>query len=209
MQLASIPAAVITANTEVLGALRQASVDTTAAQAKIEGAKSLPAGTQQLIMSALASAQQAVAGVSALGSANLLDGAFQRYSNHSVRHLEWAAKLVSGGDAKGDALSSLARSLNDAEIATRLGTEAGDRSMARPSHKALERANDFASGNGDSVDRGPVWVDGQWLDGLGNPVRTGNDTGPDGVGSGWDGMGDRGDSAGSFTGPDGVGYSGI
>ena len=53
-----------------------------------------------------------------------------------------------------------------------------------------------------------MWVDGVWLDGLGNPVRGGSgDSGPDGTGSGWDGMGDRGD--GGYVGPDGDGYSGI
>ena len=53
-----------------------------------------------------------------------------------------------------------------------------------------------------------MWVDGQWLDGLGNPVRGGGDSGPDGTGSGWDGGDDRSDGGG-FTGPDGATYTGI
>ena len=208
MQLAQVPQTVVTANQDVLGSLRAAASNTARAQLRVDGADRVPAGTQQLVTSALASAQHAVAGVEALGAANLLDGTFQRYASHSVRHLEQAAQLLGRtSQPSGDALALLTTALFDAEVATRLGTEAGDRSLARPSPKAIERATGFAGAGGGSAD-GPVWVDGAWLDSLGNPVRSGGDHGPDGTGSGWDGAGERGDGGG-FTGPDGDTHTGF
>lgn len=204
----SLPSSVINANQDVLGSLRRASVDTKFAQLRVDGEAQVPAGTRKLVVSALASAQQAVAGVEALGSGNLLDGTFQRYANHSVRDLQQAVDLLSRpGRLGSDAMSILTKTLFDAEVATRLGTAAGERSLANPSPKALERATGF-SGGGETSDGGPVWVDGQWLDGLGNPVRDGGGAGPDDIGSGWDGTGDRSDGGG-YTGPDGETYTGI
>lgn len=209
MQL-SIPSSVIKANHEVLGSLQRADANARYALQRVDGEPRVPAGIKAFVDSALVSAQQAVAGVEALGAGNLLDGTFQRYANHSVRHLEHAASMLARpGQLGRDAMSILTKSLFDAEVSTRLGTEAGYRSLANPSPKALERATEFAGG-GSTDSGGPVWVDGQWLDGLGNPVRGGGNTytGPDGTGYGWDGSPDRGDGGG-YTGPDGETYTGI
>lgn len=208
MQL-SIPSSVLTANQDVFGALQRASVATQAAQARFDDGAGR-AGTRELVVSALADAQQAVEGVEALGEGNLLDGTFQRYANHSVRHLQRAADMLSrSGGLSADATSILTKVLFDAEVSTRLGTQAGERSLANPSPKALERATEFAGG-GDTSPGGPVWVDGVWLDDLGNPVRGGGSTytGPDGESYGWDGTPDRG-SDGGYVGPDGDSFSGI
>lgn len=209
MQL-SIPSSVLTANQDVFGALQRASVTTKVAQSRVDGHDTVRSGARQLVVSALADAQQAVEGVEALGKGNLLDGTFQRYANHSVRHLQRAADMLARpGQLSADAKSILSKVLFDAEVSTRLGTEAGARSLAKPSPKALERATEFSGGGDTSSSSGPVWVDGQWLDGLGNPVRGGGGyTGPDGDSFGWDGAPDRGDGGG-YTGPDGETYSGI
>lgn len=207
MQL-SIPSTVLKANQLVFGSLQRASADTELAQSRVEGKARVPAGTRQLVDSALAHAQQAVAGVEALADGNLLDGTFQRYANHSVRDLQRAADMLARpGTLDGDAMSILTNVLFDAEVSTRLGAQAGERSLAKPSLKAIERATEF-SGDSDTSTGGPVWVDGEWLDGLGNPVRGGSSSpaGPDGIGYGWDGSPDRGDG---YTGPDGETYTGI
>ncbi len=205
MQL-SLPSSVLAANHDVRGALYLAHTNVAAAQSRLEASPSAPAATRRLVSDALEAARQAVDGVEALGAANLLDGTFQRYAVHSVRHLEQAASMLDRpGRLDSDGLAILTKTIFDAEVATRLGTEAGDRSLANPSPKALERATEF--GGGETGDGGPVWVDGAWLDGLGNPVR-GGDSGPDDIGSGWDGAGERGDDGG-YTGPDGESYTGI
>ncbi len=208
-----IPSSVLTANQDVLGSMRRASSDATLAKLRFDGAEQIPAGTSKLVDSALSSAQQAVAGVEALGSANLLDGTFQRYALHSVRHLQDAADMLARpGERSKEAMGLLAQTLFDAEVTTRLGTQAGERSLSKPSPKALERAAKFADGS-DRSGGGPAWVDGQWLDELGNPARGGgSDSGPDGIGSGWDGNDRGGDDYGGdggFTGPDGETYTGI
>jgi hypothetical protein len=211
MQLSSIAPSVLTANRQVLGSLRTAHELTAKVQDALAASPSrVESGARADIEAALAAATQAREGVTALGAGNLLDGTFQRYSTHSVRHLEHAAQLLGRSALSEDASSILERALFDAEVATRLGTAAGDRSLAKPSPKAIERANDFASsGDAGSAGSGPVWVDGEWLDGLGNPVRGGGDTwtGPDGEGYGWDGSPSRGGD--SWTGPDGDSFSGI
>jgi hypothetical protein len=211
MQLASIPQPVLAANQQVASSLTSAHDFTAKAQRAVDGSK-VRASVAGDLASALEAATQARDGVDSLGAGNLLDGTFQRYSNHAVRHLEQAARMVSRGDLSGDSISLLTKQLFDAEVSTRLGSDAGKRSLAKPSSKAIERASSFADSS-DSGSSGPVWVDGQWLDGLGNPIRGGGDswTGPDGQPFGRDGSpvdGGRG-SGGSFTGPDGETYSGI
>lgn len=210
MQL-SIPPQVLAANRTVLDSLGRAAANADIAQVRTDGQERVPAGIKSLVDSAFQSAVQALEGVEALGAGNLLDDTFQRYAQHSVRHLGKAAEMLARpGQLSRDAMAILNRTLFDAEVATRLGSEAGERSLATPSPKALIRATEFAGGDSTSSS-GPVWVDGEWLDGLGNPVRGDGTgwTGPDGDGYGWDGTPDRGGSGDTWVGPDGQGYSGI
>ncbi len=213
MQLASIPKPVLAANQQVAGALASAHELTAKVQADFESTGATGATALKDLSSALEAAWQARDGVKALGKGNLLDGTFQRYSTHSTRHLGAAVGLLERpGPLSKDAAASFAKHLFDAEVSTRLGSAAGERSLAKPSPKAIERATSFAS-SGSSGDSGPAWVDGQWLDSLGNPVRGSGDvwTGPDG--QSFDSMGnavDGGRGGGdSFTGPDGETWSGI
>lgn len=208
MQLASIPKNVLTVNQQVAGALRTANDLTVKAQSAVEATGAAGPAVASDLKSALEAATQAREGVAALGKGNLLDGTFQRYSNHAVRDLAAAVGLLdrTGGSSK-DGLAILVDRIFDAEVATRLGAEAADRSLRDPSHKAIERASDFSGGSTGSS--GPAWVDGEWLDELGNPVRGGDSwTGPDGESFGWDGSPVRG-GGDEYVGPDGVGYSGI
>lgn len=210
MQLASIPKNVLTANQQVASALRTANDLTARAHANVESTGRAGADVTTDVRSALEAATQARDGVSALGKANLLDGTFQRYSNHAVRDLESAvAMLERSGPLSKDAHAILVDRLFDAEVATRLGAEAGERSLRTPAPRAVERASEFGAGT-DAGSSGPAWVDGAWLDELGNPVRGGGDswTGPDGESYGWDGSPSRG-GGDEYVGPDGVGYSGI
>jgi hypothetical protein len=212
MQLASIPKNVLTANQTVASHLTTAHQLTSKAQGAVESAGSVGPTVVKDLQSALESATQAREGVNALGKGNLLDGTFQRYSNHAVRHLTSAvAMLDRKGPLSDDGISIFTRTLFDAEVATRLGSAAGERSLANPKPRDLERAKSFGNGGGSSSSSGgPAWVDGQWLDELGNPVRGGGDswTGPDGVSYGWDGGPSHGGGH-EYVGPDGVGYSGI
>ena len=206
----SIPPAVLTANQSVVGSLKQANVLTRVAQQNLEDSPRMTGGTAKVVTSALESARQALEGIEALGAGNLLDGTFQRYAGHSVRDLEKAAAMLGRSGSLGtDGLAILTKTLFDAEVATRLGTDAGKRSLANPSPRAIERATDFVGG-GEGSNGGPVWVDGEWLDELGNPVRGGGSgyTGPDGDSFGWDGEPVRG-GVDEYVGPDGTGYSGI
>lgn len=206
MQLPSMPAAVLAANTDVLSSLRRAHEGASAAQRRVAREQRVPRGTRRLVDDALASARQAADGVAALGAANLLDASFQRWTRHAVRELEQAAQLLARpGQLSRDGLGILQRTLFDSEVATRLGAEAGTRSLVHPSPKALERATEFVGSAGDRDGRAS-WVDGAWLDELGNPVRDGGMwAGPDG-----DRFGSDGEPVdGGWTGPDGDGFAGI
>lgn len=210
MQLASIPKNVLTANRQVADALRTANDLTAKAQSAVESGGAIPSAVSTDVASALAAATQARDGVASLGQGNLLDGTFRRYSNHAVRDLSAAVALLDRGERLSkDARAILVDRLFDAEVSTRLGAAAGERSLRSPSPKAIERASDFG-GAGSIEASGPAWVDGQWLDELGNPVRGGGDswTGPDGASYGWDGSPGRG-GGDEYVGPDGDGYSGI
>lgn len=210
MQLTSIPNNVLTANQQVADALRTANDLTVKAQSAVESRAAITPSVASDVKSALAAATQAQEGVASLGRGNLLDGTFQRYSNHAVRDLSAAVDLLDrSGDLSKDARAILVDRLFDAEVSTRLGAEAGDRSLRNPSARAIERASDFGGGSS-TGSSGPAWVDGAWLDELGNPVRGGGDswTGPDGASYGWDGSPGRG-GGDEYVGPDGVGYSGI
>jgi hypothetical protein len=213
MQLASIPKNVLVANQQVAGSLATANDLTVKVQAAVGSSTRIPTSVATDLRAALDAATQAREGVEALGGGNLLDDTFQRYSSHAVRDLTAAVEMLDRkGPLSADGLAIFTDRVFDAEVATRLGTAAGERSLAKPSPKALLSAQAFAgSGStGSSSDNGPVWVDGQWLDGLGNPVRGGDSwTGPDGQGYGWDGSPVRGDEGGGYTGPDGETYSGI
>ncbi|MCB0878730.1 MAG: hypothetical protein KDC46_07085 [Thermoleophilia bacterium] len=205
MQLSTIPPAVLTANREVAAALTTAHELTAAVQSS--GTTGTDARTG--LEAALEAATQARDGVDALGAGNLLDGTFQRYSQHAVRQLSAAVEMLARpGRLSTDGQAIFQQRLFDAEVATRLGSEAGARSLAKPSPKALERATTFADSAAGGGSTGPSWVDGAWLDGLGNPVRGGDSwAGPDG--DRYDGSGNPVGGDGSFTGPDGETYSGI
>ena len=212
MQLASIPKPVLAANQQVAGALATAHQLTAKVQADFESTGATGTAALTDLSSALEAAWQARDGVTALGKGNLLDGTFQRYAVHSVRHLADAVSMLERpGPLSKDSTGVFAKRLFDAEVSTRLGSAAAERSLAKPSPKAIERATSFTSSSS-SGDTGPAWVDGQWLDSLGNPVRGSGDvwTGPDG--QSFDSMGnavDGGRGGDSFTGPDGETYSGI
>lgn len=198
------------ANRQVADALRTANDLTVRVQSAVETPGAIAPDVATDVASALAAATQARDGVASLGRGNLLDGTFQRYSNHAVRDLSAAVALLDRGEPLSrDARAILVDRLFDAEVATRLGAAAGERSLRSPSPKVIERASDFGGG-GSTGASGPAWVDGQWLDELGNPVRGGGDswTGPDGASYGWDGSPSRG-GGDEYVGPDGVGYSGI
>lgn len=210
MQLAAIPANVIAANRQVADHMANAHDLTVKVQDTVASGK-VGAPARADLAAALDAATQARDGVRALGAGNLLDGTFQRYTTHAVRDLSDAVSMLDRrGPLSKDALSIFTERLFDAEVSTRLGSAAAERSLAKPSPKALERASSFAGSSGNDS-TGPVWVDGQWLDSLGNPVRGGDTwSGPDG--QGYDSSGnpvDGGRGGDSFTGPDGETYSGI
>lgn len=213
MQLTSIPKNVMSANQQVAGHLASAHQLTAKAQSAVsaDGSK-VGRSVKSDLGAALEAATQARDGVDALGSGNLLDGTFQRYSTHAVRDLSKVVSMLDRGSLSADGQKLFVDALFDAEVSTRLGSQAGERSLAKPSPKAIERASSFGTGGSTGADSGPAWVDGQWLDSLGNPVRGGGDSwaGPDGQQFGWDGSPvDGGRGGDSFTGPDGETYSGI
>lgn len=206
MQLASIPTSVVSANRAVLGSLKEAAATTSAVQAAVEraGAPDEQAATE--LTRALASARDAAAGVEELGRQNLLDGTFHRYARHSVRHLQDAVDTLGSQQLSADGLELFTKRLFDAEVATRLGSNAGERSLAEPRLRALERSSSD-SGSAGVGSSGPAWVDGEWIDELGNPARGGDSwAGPDGERYGSDGSPA---SDGGYVGPDGSSFSGI
>jgi len=204
MKLSPVPAAVIAANQDVHASLAQASKLTQSVQAGFE-TRGIRGASVADLSRALGHAEDAVKGVEQLGGTNLLDGTFQRYANHSVRDLRDAVALLERGSLSKDGAKLFGEKLFDAEVATRLGSEAGERSLARP---ALQRREQASSGDGSDSNSsgGPTWVDGAWLDELGNPARGGNGwAGPDGERFGSDGS----SIDGGWTGPDGESFSGI
>ena len=205
MRLSPIPAAVITANQDVHASMAQASKLTQSQQANFEqgGADAVSVAA---LSRALGHATDAAKGVDGLGSKLLLDGTFQRWTNHAVRELRDAVEMLERpGALSKDGVKILGERLFDAEVATRLGAEAGARSLDRPALRAREQASG-GDGSSDAASGGPTWVDGEWLDELGNPARGGDSwAGPDGERYGSDGS----PVDGGWTGPDGDGYSGI
>lgn len=208
MQVATIPTKVITANRVVAEHLGTAHELTAAAQTKVE-AGTIGAGVRTTLTSALAAAEQARDGAAKLGAKNILDGAFHRYATHSTRHLsDLVAMLERPGPLSKDATAIFTDRLFDAEVSTRLGTQAAARSLSNPIKRTDGSSSGSDAGWSGSPSSEPSWVDGQELDALGNPVR-GGDTwaGPDGERYGSDGS--AVDSGGSWSGPDDTGYSGI
>ena len=207
MQLASVPKSVVTANQRVASALQDAHQH--AAAAKDSFAKGAAQSTvTSRLTSALDAATDARSGLRELGSKNVLDGTFQRFTTHSVRHLEDAIHVLTRPTGVGaDGRTRLERLLADAEGATRLGSAAGERSIARSATRPSVSSG--ARTTSSSTEPGTVVVDGQRIDSVGNPVRGdgGSWSGPDGQRFGSDGTPSRGDG-GSF-GPDGEGFSGI
>lgn len=207
MQLASIPTSVITANRQVLGSLQQASKLTQAAQASFEQ-DGIDAVKPSVLERALGHAEDARRGVSELGRTNVLDGTFQRYANHSVRELrDVVSMLERTAPLSKDGVKIFGEKLFDAEVSTRLGAEAGVRSLDRPALRGIERGSSSSDSGSSTSDGGPTWVDGEWIDSLGNPARGGDSwAGPDGERYGWDGSPS---GNGGYVGPDGGSYSGI
>lgn len=206
MQLASIPKQVFDANHRVVGRLQQSAATTRAVQADVERSGMPSATAESQLGEALAAARDAAAGAASLVDANLLDGTFHRYARHSVRDLERVVGMLDRPLSRGsDALEIFTGHLFDAEVSTRLGAAAGVRSLERPSPRALERTSSATAGA--AADSGPSWVDGAWLDSIGNPVRHGGTwAGPDGERYGPDGSPA---SDGGYAGPDGESYSGL
>ncbi|MCW2928907.1 MAG: hypothetical protein JWM86_2875 [Thermoleophilia bacterium] len=208
MQLSSLPPQALSANRDVLGSLQRAATDTQAAQQRLQSHTNPPAGTARLLTSALGHAQDAVAGAASLGSTNVLEGTFNRYAGHAVRHLRDAVALLERGSSLGpDARTILADHVFDAEVATRLGSAAGERSLRRPTVHAAEHAGSAHSDESTSPSSSTV-VDGVELDALGNPTRGAADewAGPDGQRFVSDG---GASDSGGYVGPDGESFSGI
>ena len=207
MQLATVPKSVITANQRVAGTLESARSLTQAAQSKV-GTGPINSSVRTTISSALEAAEQAQQGAEKLGARNLLEGTFHRYAHHTVRDLAAAVSMLERSTPlTDDGISILSGKLQGAERSARLGSEAADRSLARPARRGDEGSSSSGSSS-DASDDGPVWVDGRYLDGLGNPVRGGDSwAGPDGQRFGSDGS--PAYDGGAHTGPDGSSYSGI
>lgn len=209
MQLASIPKTVLAANQRVATKLADAHEITSSVQERLQ-AGTVPRDGATELAEALKLATFARDGGAKLGARNLLADSFHRYATHAVRDISQALVLLERPTLSADGLDLLTSHLFNAEVSTRLGSQAAERSLAAPKLITLDRASSsHTTGDGSSVNT-PAWVDGQWLDGLGNPVRGGGDswTGPDGQSFGPDGSPVSGDGGG-FTGPDGATYSGI
>lgn len=158
-------------------------------------------------------ANSALRGASELTSAtNLLPESTHRYAVHAARDLESAARMVQGLDAKSPgSLNLLVDALRKAEVSTRLGGEAGESALKTAHLRKLPEGSPI--GDGGNVNHGPVIIDGQPLDELGNTPRGGGGgvfVGHDGQGYGWDGSPvDRGGNGGGWVGPDGDSFNGI
>lgn len=181
MQLALPTSAALAANTKVSAMLRDAHAASSRALALVETGTPLNPSVKADVASALASAQEAKAGVAKLGARGVLGDTFQRFSHHSSTALADAVAILQGSrPIEGHRLESLTAKLSDAESSARLGTAAGDRSLARASDPErlgdLDEIGNVRRGGNDSW-AGP---DGQRYDSMGSPVSSGGSYGPDG-----------------------------
>lgn len=190
------------ANEHVAAAMR------TAHQHAAQAQKSVATGAVPAALDAarasLAAAETARRGVEELVTTrtNMLDGAARRYGVHAVRDLTDAVSLLSRGSASSPLLE---QALFDAEVSTRLGSEAAARSL----RDARVRIPDSQPSGGSSGEPGggAVGYGVEGLDELGNPQRGGGGwAGPDG--ERYDDLGGAVDEGG-FAGPDGEIYTGI
>lgn len=209
MQLSSVPASTINANVRVADHLRDAHVAVVRAQNLVERGSPRQDRIAVDLTGALNAATQAADGAASLGARNVLEGTFHRYADHAVRHLEQAVAIASGSGAlSADAADILEQRVFDAEVATRLGSDAAARSLTDARLRTSERSAPV-DGSGPDRSSGSSWVDGVELDDLGNPVRGSGDwAGPDGDRFGWDGS-PTDDGSTSGASPDGTGYAGI
>jgi hypothetical protein len=206
MKIAGIPRSIITANTAVVQELA------TAGKA-LQGLTPASRGLAGKLEAAMAAVSSARAGVAQLGRGSILDGAVGRWALHAERDLQGALQMASrSGRLSADGVEILASQIDDARGSVRMATQAGERSLASPARRDVERATSFASSGADTAGGSPVWVDGEWLDDLGNPVRGnggGTWSGPDGQSFGWDGSPVRSGGGDFISGPDGATYAGI
>ncbi len=207
--MSAIPPTIIQGNQVVVDLMREASVSALAARESM--ASGDLAAARSAVEHALEAATQARDGAQALyrNQSSLLEPTLLRYSTHATRTMDSALRALGREDLSADGHAILERRLFDGEVQTRLAAEAGDRSLARPRPHKLPTPP-AGSGNSPTGAGGPAWVDGQWLDALGNPARGsgGAWVGPDG--QAFDSMGNPASrGSGSWTGPDGVSYSGI
>ncbi|MCW2962296.1 MAG: hypothetical protein JWM90_2683 [Thermoleophilia bacterium] len=208
----TIPQPILAANTSVVAALRSAQADASTALARIESS-GFDDQVAALTTSASTASLQALTGALELGRGNLLDPTTHRYAQHAVRDLTAAANYSQRAGGDGDALKLLGEALKRGEISARLGADAGDRSLTDPQPRPANDGSPVGDGSGGSSTGGGTWVDGEWLDDLGNPTRSSGDswTGHDGQSYGSDGgvTGAPGRGGDTWSGPDGTGYSGI
>lgn len=165
---------------------------------------------------------QAAEGVARLASKGVPGAALaQPLAEDAARLTKTAASLLrSPGGTDGGGINQLMHLLEKANDSAQESADILANPARAEQAAAAERTTSRSAGGAgssgstsDSVDsssdRGPYYVDGEWIDGLGNPTRGGDSgwTGPDGQSFGWDGSPDRG-SAGD-TGPDGTDYDGV
>lgn len=111
-------------------------------------------------------------------SETMFSPAVGRYARHS----EIALTQALGGSHL-----ALARAKESVRLALMHATISLD--VPRIRHKELDTVRASGATDPAAIDRGPGWVDGQFLDSLGNPARGGGAhyTGPDGQGFDWSG----------------------
>lgn len=211
------PSAALNANRRVVSQMRTAHLGAERAHDLVVKGKLGPA--HRFAEFSLTTAQDVLSGVRELEASrtNMLDGTARRFAAHAVRHLEDAVAQLESG-ARLERRTSLEKSLLDAEVSTRLGLRAAERSLANPRLRPVEEPSSSgrAAGSGTSAASGTsagsgtssVPVDGVRLDDLGNPARgDGSWSGPDG--ERYDSSGAPAPGDGSHGGFDGSGYSGI
>lgn len=205
MNISGIPRNILKANTSVVQELR-------AASQTLKGISASSKNLSQQIDGVLEAVSSARIGAANLGPGSVLDGAFGRWAFHAERDLQRAAQLAQGPKRmRADTAALFNSHITAARDDLRFALAAGDRSIKNPSKQVAARVTSFAETSSGSTSQGPVWVDGAWVDDLGNTPRTpgGTWSGPDGQLFGGDGTPVGYGSGNVVYGPDGPTYGGI
>ncbi|MCW2956098.1 MAG: hypothetical protein JWO69_967 [Thermoleophilia bacterium] len=213
MQLTPLTQAAIKSNKAIVTQLDTARTNFASALELMQADEPSIIDIRPLIEDAAASLSAAHQGAKELTrETNGLRQAARNYMRLALQDADHAVKVIKNFDSGNTSTEFLRAQIKKASLTSNSAFRYASDSVNTGSVKSMPGGGGISSSTGGAGTSGPTWVDGQYLNELGEQPRGGGGTsytGPDGQSFDWNGGSiDRGGSD-TFYGPDGVGYSGI